>query len=81
MHYGDDFLAFVPGAQRANLRVVLQQRKRVQHTLASLGLTRAEEKGQWEPTTSIDSHLGLSVSTTKNGGEYNIPFLKRRRIR
>ena len=74
-------MAFVPGAQRANLKVVLQQRKRVQHTLASLGLTRAVEKGQWEPTTSIDSHLGLAVSTTKNGGEYSIPLLKRRRIR
>ena len=81
LHYGDDFLAFVPGPKCRHRPTLLKQRARVQRLLDHLGLTRAEEKGQWEPTTTIDSHLGLTVSTSNNGGEFSIPPPKRDRIK
>ena len=80
LHYGDDFLAWVHGARIQDRALLLQHRRRVEQVLHSLSLTRNVDKGHWDPTTSLD-HLGLTVSTTNRGGEYNIPEAKQTRIR
>ena len=79
LQYGDDFLAFLPGKHACSLRHILAARTRVQSTLAALGLTRNVDKGQWEPTTDIESHLGLTVSTRL--GQFLIPQERSTRLR
>ena len=80
LHYGDDFLAFLPGEEGQNRPLLLRHRARVERVLHSLGLSRNPAKGHWEPTKTVE-HLGLVVSTTNNGGEFSVPTKKLQRIR
>ena len=78
LQYGDDFLCFLVGPNYASKSHLLAARRRVEATLATLGLTRNVKKGHWDPTTRLD-HLGLTVCTAT--GQFLVPPAKSERLR
>ena len=60
--YVDDGLASLPSRAAA-----LLARDLVQELFLRSGLTRAEEKGVWEPTQILPDHLGFSIDSRGQG--------------
>ena len=64
----DDALIALPSKAAAHAA-----RDLIEELLANSGLTRAPDKGIWEPTRTLPDHLGFEISTSGSHGHIKVP--------